>query len=94
MAACLPACTAQVGTAAYCIAIAHLINHPRDAHGAIAAVKAWLQQHQQQQQSQPQQLTAVATVLGWVDEAQAGGPGPEVYKNMGFMRWGFVHAFR
>lgn len=28
---------AQVATGAYCVAIAHLINHSRDAAGAIAA---------------------------------------------------------
>jgi hypothetical protein len=106
----------QVATAAYCLAIAHLINHPRDAQGAITAVRAWLLQYQQQAQQQQQQqaqqqqqqqqgrtlrsdaakgpAAAVATVLEWLEEAQAEGPGPEVQTNMGFMRWGFVHAFR
>jgi hypothetical protein len=37
---------------------------------------------------------AARTVLGWLQEAQAPGPGPQVHKLMGFMRWGFVHAFR
>lgn len=106
--ACLPACHCQVATAAYCLAIAHLINHPRDVQGAITAVKTWLLQYQQQQQVQEQQqqgrtlrsaattgpAAAVATVLEWLDEAQAEGSGPEVQTNIGFMRWGFVHAFR
>jgi hypothetical protein len=79
----------QVGTAAYSIAIAHLINHTRDARGAIAAVTAWLHS-----QLAPDVAQAADTVLDWLSEAQAAGPGPRVYKNMGFMRWGFVHAFR
>jgi hypothetical protein len=37
---------------------------------------------------------AARTVLGWLQEAQQPGPGPEVHKAMGFMRWAFVHAFR
>jgi hypothetical protein len=45
---CLTTCTAslvlQDACAAYCIAIAHLINHSKDAAGAIAAAKAWLEQ--------------------------------------------------
>jgi hypothetical protein len=83
----------QVGTAAYCLAISHLINHPRDAQGAIAAATGWLQLQQQQQQ-QAGLSRALRTVLGWLDQAQAAGPGPKVYSNMGYMRWGFVHAFR
>jgi hypothetical protein len=83
----------QVGTAAYCLAISHLITHPRDAQGAIAAATGWLQLQQQQQQ-QAGLSRALRTVLGWLDQAQAAGPGPKVYSNMGYMRWGFVHAFR
>lgn len=36
----------------------------------------------------------MATVLEWLDEAQAEGSGPKVHTNIGFLRWGFVHAFR
>lgn len=91
----------QVGTAAYCIAIAHLISHPRDAQGAIAAARNWLQDQQQQENSsstQPSEgedaAAAANTVLGWLQEALQPGPGPQVQRNIGFMRWGFVHAFR
>lgn len=44
LAAALTVFGAQVATGAFCIAIAHLINHSKDAAGAIAAVQAWLQQ--------------------------------------------------
>jgi hypothetical protein len=33
----------QVTSGAYCIAVAHLINHSKDAQGAIAAATTWLQ---------------------------------------------------
>lgn len=38
-----PACAES--SAAYCIAIAHLIRHEGDAEGALAAACAWAQQH-------------------------------------------------
>lgn len=34
------------------------------------------------------------TVLEWLAEAQQDGPGPEVHQAAGYMKWGFVHAFR
>lgn len=61
----------------------------------------WLQQQQQGQQPPPRQQqagelsSAACTVLTWLEEAlRDTGPGPEVKEMMGFMRWGFVHAFR
>lgn len=192
----------QLATGAYCLAIAHLINHPRDAQGAIAAATAWLQQglaaalqqvgrpaalvarmrqaplaallsrhacswHAMQHniyaavcmvQSSSREAAAAdknllchpdmtshtlqgplpgsnhssasgsssagsssagssasrehddapadgaapcskaaaawGTVLGWLGEAQQEGPGPEVQHAAGYVKWGFVHAFR
>lgn len=34
----------QVATSAYCIAIAHLVHHQKDAAGSLAAAQDWLQQ--------------------------------------------------
>ncbi|KAF6251910.1 ADP-ribosylation/Crystallin J1 [Scenedesmus sp. NREL 46B-D3] len=42
----------------------------------------------------PKAAAAREAVLSWLGEAQQDGPGPEVYHAAGFMKWGFVHAFR
>lgn len=105
----------QVACAAYCIAIAHLINNPRDATGAIQAAQHWLQQRLAQQTSPDAATQPISsnsyydapdlfivgpevweTVLNWLAEATAdeGGPGPAVEEQAGFLKWGFVHAFR
>ncbi|WIA34941.1 hypothetical protein OEZ86_013222 [Tetradesmus obliquus] len=130
-----PQQTAQLATGAYCLAIAHLINHPRDAQGAIAAATAWLQQGlaaalqqgplpgsnpssasgssiagsssagssaSREHDDAPadgaapcsKAAAAWGTVLGWLGEAQQEGPGPEVQHAAGYVKWGFVHAFR
>ncbi|KAF6253657.1 ADP-ribosylation/Crystallin J1 [Scenedesmus sp. NREL 46B-D3] len=129
-----PQQTAQVASAAYCIVIAHLINHSKDAQGAIAAANTWLQnglaaalqqvtppggthsstsggsassaqpgsqascEHDVSADSaadvKPKAAAAWEAVLSWLGEAQQDGPGPEVYRAAGFMKWGFVHAFR
>jgi hypothetical protein len=42
----------------------------------------------------PKAAAAWEAVLGWLGEAQQEGPGPEVEHAAGYMKWGFVHAFR
>lgn len=119
----------QLACGSYCIAIAHLINNPRDAAGAIEAARQWLQRGlaQQADSSTATELNSSQiassgscssrgcephgaqasdlakadavcwkTVLSWLTDAtvQASGPGPAVHEQAGFLKWGFVHAFR
>eukprot|EP00891_Asterochloris_glomerata_P009579 jgi/Astpho2/9579/fgenesh1_pg.00146_%23_31_t len=72
----------QDATAAYCIAIAWLINHPGDAGGAVTAAEGWASQ------------SATEEVQGWLREAADPGDGPSCLHLIGFVRWGFVHSFR
>ena len=72
----------QDATAAYCIAIAWLINHPGDAGGAVTAAEGWASQ------------IATEEVQGWLREAADPGDGPSCLHLIGFVRWGFVHSFR
>ena len=72
----------QDATAAYCIAIAWLINHSDDAGGAVTAAEGWASQ------------IANEEVQGWLREAAEPGDGPSCLHMIGFVRWGFVHAFR
>jgi hypothetical protein len=44
--------------------------------------------------ARPQAAAAWDAVLGWLCDAQQEGPGPEVQHAAGYMKWGFVHAFR
>ena len=72
----------QDATAAYCIAIAWLINHSGDARGAVTAAEGWASQN------------ANGEVQGWLREAAEPGDGPSCLHMIGFVHWGFVHAFR
>jgi hypothetical protein len=44
--------------------------------------------------ARPKAASAWEAVLGWLGEAQQEGPGLEVQHAAGYMKWGFVHAFR
>ena len=72
----------QDATAAYCIAIAWLINHSGDAGGAVTAAEGWALQNANEE------------VQGWLREAADPGDGPSCLHMIGFVRWGFVHSFR
>ncbi len=76
---CNPSC--QDSSAAYVLAIRHLILHPGDHKGAFSTALQWLQQEGE------------AEVLEWMQMAEANedvGYTPM----MGFVKYGFVHAFR
>lgn len=72
----------QDASAAYCIAIKHLIAAPGDAGGAAAAASAWAERH------------AHADVRGWLESALGPDPGPPAHRMIGYVRWGFFYAFR
>lgn len=74
-----PSCWQAV--ACYSIAIAHLLNHPGDRHGAMAAAQAWASGN------------ADREVQGWLADATAHRPVPYT-PQIGFVRIGFTHAFR
>lgn len=68
---------------AYVLALSHLLTHPGDAAGAAAAAEGWANQH------------AAPEVQRWLNTAKQPGPGPlVVYKQAGFLKWAFIHAFR
>eukprot|EP00877_Chromochloris_zofingiensis_P007455 jgi/Chrzof1/2963/Cz12g06070.t1 len=77
-----PDAATQDASATYCLAIAHLINHPGDSAGAFERAQGWASGH-----AQP-------LVVAWLQEAVAPGPGPAVHPNDGWVHWGFVLAFR
>jgi hypothetical protein len=62
---------AQLATGAYCIAIAHLISHPRDAQGAIATATAWLQNGLAAQQQVSAAGHAAAAAMALLQQSQA-----------------------
>jgi ADP-ribosylglycohydrolase len=72
-----PVC--QVSTAAYVLAIRHLIQHPGDQQGACAAAGAHAQAHH-------------AEVADWMKDAQTGRIGP-VHAMAGFVKHAFTLAF-
>jgi len=72
----------QDASAAYLLALTHLITHPGDAAGAAAAAEGWARRR------------AAAEVLEWLALAREPGPGPAVHLMAGFLKWGLVHAFR
>jgi ADP-ribosyl-[dinitrogen reductase] hydrolase len=56
-----PNTACQDASAAYCIALAHLIQHPGDSAGAVERAEAWAAQH------------AEPEVCGWVYGGLLGG---------------------
>lgn len=68
--------------ACYCIAIAHLINHPQDAAGAVHAAEQWAEQH------------AVGEAQQWLQDSAKPGQANDCLHMIGFVKWGFTYAFR
>jgi ADP-ribosylglycohydrolase len=70
----------QDANAAYCVAIAHLINHHMDSEGAIEAARSVLGDE--------------CDVRSWLDEAVCGCPLTMDCTNLiGYVKWGFMLAF-
>ena len=74
-----PSCWQAV--AAYAIAIAHLLNHHGDRERAFAAAEAWAVAH------------ANGEIAEWLTDAAQGVIVP-YEPQIGFVRFGFTHAFR
>jgi ADP-ribosylglycohydrolase len=74
-----PSCTDAV--ACYVLAVAHLVEHPGDAAGAVAAVSDWASR------------TACQEVRIWLEAALRGERVP-FQPQIGFVRVAFVEAFR
>jgi hypothetical protein len=72
----------QDACAAYVIALAALVARPRHAAGAAAAADAWIREN------------ACEEVRGWRRDSTEPGAGPPCDAQIGFVRWGWVHAFR
>lgn len=73
--------TCQDTSAVYCIAIRFLLHHPGDSEGAFHRAVAWADTFGNRE------------IRGWLDDAESGidiGYTP----NIGFVRYGFTHAFR
>ena len=74
-----PHIVCQQATAAYTLAVRHLILNPKDQKGALASVRCYLEATQSE-------------VFEWFEDAMAGEL-PEGKPNMGFVKIGFTHAF-
>lgn len=71
--------TCQHATAAYVIAIRHLILHPGDAKGAFAVAMAYARENSEE-------------VTEWMESIVTRKPGP-TYPLAGFVKHAFTHAF-
>ena len=69
----------QQATAAYTLAIRHLILYPKDQSGALASVRYYLEKTQSE-------------VFDWFEDAMSGEL-PDGKPNMGFVKIGSTHAF-
>jgi ADP-ribosylglycohydrolase len=74
-----PHIVCQQATAAYTLAIRHLILNPKDQQGALASVRSYLEPTQSE-------------VFEWFEDAMSGEL-PDGKPNMGFVKIGFIHAF-
>jgi ADP-ribosyl-[dinitrogen reductase] hydrolase len=74
-----PHIVCQQATAAYTLAIRHLILYPKDQNGALASVRYYLEKTQSE-------------VFDWFEDAMSGEL-PDGKPNMGFVKIGFTHAF-
>jgi len=73
--------TCQHSSAVYCLAIRHLMHHPQDADGAFKTAKEWAR------------TLGNRDVQEWLSLAERNedvGYAPSI----GFVKYGFVHAFR
>ena len=67
---------------AYCLAIGSLIRQPGNAEAAVARAEAWAWEHAEQ------------AVVAWLAESAEERPQLNCTHQIGFVRWGFVLAFR
>jgi ADP-ribosylglycohydrolase len=74
-----PHIVCQQATAAYTLAIRHLILNPKDQKGSLESVKTYLENTQSE-------------VFEWFEDAMLGDL-PDGNPNMGFVKIGFIHAF-
>ena len=68
--------------ACYCIAIAHLINNPGDAQGAVKEAEDWAKEH------------ATEEVQEWLTASSESGCDSDCLDQIGFVKWRFTYAFR
>ena len=73
--------TCQHASATYCLAIRHLVLHPGDGEGAFAAGERWAEH------------LGADEIVEWLGLARSDGYGGYV-PQAGFVKHGFVHAFR
>ena len=74
--------TTQDCATAYCIAISYLINHPKDAKGAIIKTISWALQN------------ACRNVKDWLTDSQMDCSHIDCSsRNIGWVKWGFTLAF-
>jgi hypothetical protein len=73
-----PHIVCQQATAAYTLAVRHLILNPKDQKGALASVRCYLEATQSE-------------VFEWFEDAMAGEL-PEGKPNMGFVKIGFTNS--
>lgn len=71
----------QDANACYSIALAHLIQNPGDAEGALEVAGGWVQQ------------AACPAVQQWWREAAEAQTAPPCWEQGGWVRWAFVLAF-
>ena len=67
--------------ACYCIAIAHLINNPGDAQGAVKEAEDWAKEH------------ATEEVQEWLTASSEPGCDSDCLDQIVFVKWGFTYAF-
>ncbi len=73
--------TCQHCSALYCLAIRHLVLHPGDPEGAFERARAWAAK------------LGAEEAGGWLEQA-ARDEDVGYYPRAGFVKFGFVHAFR
>jgi ADP-ribosylglycohydrolase len=74
-----PHIVCQQATAAYTLAIRHLILNPKDQKGSLESARSYLESTQSE-------------VFEWFEDAMSGEL-PDGNPNMGFVKIGFTHAF-
>ena len=74
-----PAC--QHSSAVYCVAIRHLMLHPRDSDGAFKTAQEWAEKLENKEVQEWLSLAANNEDVGYAP-------------SIGFVKYGFVHAFR
>jgi ADP-ribosylglycohydrolase len=73
--------TCQHASAVYCLAIRHLVLNPGDGDGAFVKAKEWTAR------------LGNSDIIEWLDLAEQ-GVDVGYHPHSGFVKYGFVHAFR